>query len=160
MSAEGSSAKDHPGGTPNSRPKAKRSAVGSGARVRCEPRNGGPSVTHRSITHHDSQPGFAEPDPALTSEPMPIASTMVQMDHSMEFSQIPPSPPLTATSSMSRAGSFVPRVFDCLTQDRWGSRTFFVACQGSGAIEYYIKVRKALQIRDNRLTVGKWWDAG
>ena len=160
MSTDGSSAKDHPGGTANSRLKAKRSTVGSGARVRCEPRNGGPSVIHRSTTDHDSQPGFAVPDPALTSEPMPIASTPMQMDHSMEFSQIPPSPPLTATSSMSRAGSFVPRVFDCLTQDRWGSRTFFVACQGSGAIEYYIKVRKPLQIHRNKLMIGKWWNAG
>jgi hypothetical protein len=83
---------------------------------------------------------------------------MMQMDNPIDFPQMPPSPPLTATSSMSRA-SFVPRVFDSLTQDQWGSRTFYVACQGTGAIEYYIKVRD-LSLHNNKLTVGKWWYAG
>jgi hypothetical protein len=125
MATDGFRAEDKPHGTPNFRPKATKSARGSNAQVQT----------------HDSHSRLAETEAALTAKPTLLPLAMIQMDNPIDFPQMPPSPPLTATSSMSRAG-FVPRVFDSLTQDRWGSRTFFVACQGIGAIEYYIKVHE------------------
>jgi hypothetical protein len=142
LAADGFRAEDKPHGTPNFRPKATKSARGSSAQVQT----------------HDSHSRLAETEAALTAELTLLPLAIMQMDNPIDFPQMPPSPPLTATSSMSRAG-FVPRVFDSLTQDQWGSRTFFVACQGTGAIEYYIKVRD-LSLHNNKLTVGKWWYAG
>jgi hypothetical protein len=150
LATDGFRAEDKPHGTPDFRPKATKSARGSSARVQTEPRKG--------TTDHDSHSRLAETEATLTAEPNLLPFALMQMDNPIDVPQMPPSPPLTATSSMSRAG-FVPRVFDSLTQDQWGSRTFFVACQGTGAIEYYIKVRKPVppqQQTNGRQMVGCW----
>jgi hypothetical protein len=78
---------------------------------------------------HSSNVPPPPPINPLLSEP-----TLVNMP-----SEIPPSPPLTATGSVIEPP--VPKVFESLTNDPNGSRTFFVAATNVKFMtEFFIKV--------------------
>lgn len=73
----------------------------------------------------------------FTSTPMPI-----------DWAKMPPSPPLTAASSMSTAGMWAtPKLFDVFSMDRISPRTFYVACQNSREVELAITVSSLLNSR-------------
>jgi hypothetical protein len=73
-----------------------------------------------------------------TPTPIFLASYPTHID----WAKMPPSPPLTAASSMSTAGICpAPRFFDRFTQDPISPRTFFVACQNQTEVELSITVR-------------------
>jgi hypothetical protein len=60
----------------------------------------------------------------------------------IDWAKMPPSPPLTAASSMSTAGiCSAPRFFDTFTQDPISPRTFSAACQNQTEVELSITVR-------------------
>ena len=68
----------------------------------------------------------------------PLNSTPTHID----WAQMPPSPPLTAASSMSTARMWsVSKLFSSFTQDPISPRTFFVACQHRTEVELSITVR-------------------
>jgi len=86
------------------------------------------------------------PDASKTSRPTSqgknstpdlLTSTHMQID----WAKMPPSPPLTAASSMSAAGMWsTPKLFDVFSMDRISPRTFYVACQSSNEVELAITV--------------------
>jgi len=87
-----------------------------------------------------STPGTPWEDNAIAG--IPLLTSLVSKPIGAGRAGIPPSPPLTANSSMSTS-AFPPnpRVFDVFTQDPLIPRTFYVACQSRCAVEYYITVR-------------------
>jgi hypothetical protein len=73
-----------------------------------------------------------------TPTPTLLSSTPTPID----WAKMPPSPPLTAASTMSNAGmSSVSKFFNLFTQDPISPRTFFVACQNQTEVERSITVR-------------------
>lgn len=151
------SAEDQPHATQVVRPRAKTPATAPAltdqARYHAQLGNAEPGVDAQSVqpkleleepipANHTIDCDFPEPEEYFIPEPTLLTSTPMRIDSPTGILQLqlPPSPPLTANSSMSRVGSFRPKVFDVLTQDPWGSRTFFVACQGGLAVESFIKV--------------------
>jgi hypothetical protein len=73
-----------------------------------------------------------------TPSPTLLSSTPTPID----WAKMPPSPPLTAASSMSTAGMWsVSKLFSPFTQDPISPRTFFVSCQNRIEVELSITVR-------------------
>jgi hypothetical protein len=103
-------------------------------------------------------------DPRRTQAPTIHPSTSTRINHA----EGPPSPPLTASSSMSTAEALSTlKVFDVFTRDPISPRTFFVACQSRGAVEFFIKVsgpssRDLMSLicrADNRHMEANWMNA-
>ena len=73
-----------------------------------------------------------------TGRPIPLSLNPTLID----WAKMPPSPPLTTASSMSRAEVWsIPKLFDTFTHDPISPRTFFVACQNRTEVELSITVR-------------------
>ena len=89
--------------------------------------------------HINKTPSLAAQE--VTPTPTFLSSTPTPID----WAKMPPSPPLTAASTMSTAVMdhwSIPRFFSPFTQDVISPRTFFVACQNSREVEVSITVRE------------------
>jgi len=121
-----------------------------------------PRPNHQtSSDNHQVDPGRQQqlqPVPVLSLKPidLPInktprleaqknrapATLLTPTPTHIDWAQMPPSPPLTAASSMSTAQMWsVSKLFSSFTQDPISSRTFFVACQHQTEVELSITVR-------------------
>jgi hypothetical protein len=98
--------------------------------LRSDPRSMRPIDLHINKTHSLAAQETTPTPTLLSSTPTPI-----------DWAKMPPSPPLTAASTMSTAGMCsVSKFFSPFTQDPYSPRTFFVACQNQTEVEQSITV--------------------
>jgi len=85
----------------------------------------------------------------VAQEKTPIPTFLNSTPTPIDWAKMPPSPPLTAASTMSTAVMdhwSIPKFFSPFTQDVIGPRTFFVACQNSKEVEVSITVREKQEL--------------
>jgi hypothetical protein len=99
-----------------------------------------PMISMKSIDRHINKA------PSLDSQKMsPTPTLLTSTPTPIDWAKMPPSPPLTAASSMSTAVMdhwSIPKFFNPFTEDVITPRTFFVACQNSREVEVSITVRE------------------
>ena len=99
--------------------------------LRSDPRSMRPIDLHINKNHSLAAQETTPTPTLLSSTPTPI-----------DWAKMPPSPPLTAASTMSTAGMCsVSKFFSPFTQDPYSPRTFFVACRYRIEVELSITVR-------------------